>query len=75
LIESVFMALLATIFGVGFAFPLSFLGARNIMATGPIGLLIYGFTRGVFNIFRSIESILWALIFAIWVGWGRSPGP
>ncbi|MGQ9478272.1 MAG: phosphonate ABC transporter, permease protein PhnE [Candidatus Bipolaricaulia bacterium] len=74
LIESVFMALLATIFGMAFAFPLSFLGARNIMATGPIGLLIYGFTRGVFNIFRSIESILWALIFAIWVGWGPFAG-
>lgn len=74
LIESVFMALLATVFGVAFAFPLSFLGARNIMATGPIGLLIYGFTRGVFNIFRSIESILWALIFAIWVGWGPFAG-
>lgn len=74
LIESVFMALLATIFGMVFAFPLSFLGARNIMAGSSIGLFIYGFTRGVFNVFRSIESILWALIFAIWVGWGPFAG-
>jgi len=74
LIESVFMALLATIFGAGIAFFLSFFGARNIMAGNLPGLLIYGFMRGIFNIFRSIESILWALIFAVWVGWGPFAG-
>ncbi|MCR4404711.1 MAG: phosphonate ABC transporter, permease protein PhnE [Candidatus Acetothermia bacterium] len=74
LIESIFMALLATIFGAGIAFVLSFFGARNIMAGSLPGLIVYGLTRGVFNIFRSIESILWALIFAVWVGWGPFAG-
>ncbi|MFQ6090100.1 MAG: phosphonate ABC transporter, permease protein PhnE [Candidatus Bipolaricaulia bacterium] len=74
LIESVFMALLATVFGATIAFFLSFFGARNIMANNFPGLLIYGFMRGIFNVFRSIESILWALIFAVWVGWGPFAG-
>jgi len=74
LIETVFMALMATIFGVIFAFPLSFLGARNIMATGPIGWVVYTFMRGVFNVVRSIETIIWAVIFAVWVGFGPFAG-
>ncbi len=74
IIESVFMALLATVIGAFFAFPLSFLGARNIMGFSPLGWTIYGVTRGFFNVFRSIESILWAIIFAIWVGHGPFAG-
>lgn len=74
LIESVFMALLATVFGAALAFLLSFFGARNIMAGTPPGLIVYGLMRGIFNVFRSIESILWALIFAVWVGWGPFAG-
>jgi len=81
LIESVFMALLATVFGAAGAFVLSFFGARNIMC-GPhhtvlprqVGLVIFGLMRGFFNVFRSIESVLWALIFAVWVGWGPFAG-
>lgn len=74
IIESVFMALLATVIGALFAFPLSFLGARNIMGFSPLGWTIYTVTRGFFNIFRSIESILWGIIFAIWVGHGPFAG-
>jgi phosphonate transport system permease protein len=74
LVESLFMALLATVFGALIAFPLSFLGARNLTAKGPLGTLVYGVTRVVFNVFRSVESIFWAAIFAIWVGWGPFAG-
>jgi phosphonate transport system permease protein len=74
IIESVFMALLATVVGALIAFPLSFLGARNIMGFGPVGWGIYAFMRAFFNIFRSIESILWAIIFGIWVGFGPFAG-
>jgi len=74
LIESVFMALLATVFGAVIAFILSFFGARNIMTGSLPGMAVYGLMRGFFNIFRSIESILWALIFAVWVGWGPFAG-
>ncbi|MCX7750955.1 MAG: phosphonate ABC transporter, permease protein PhnE [Candidatus Bipolaricaulota bacterium] len=74
LVKSLFMALLATVLGAAIAFPLSFLGARNITATGPVGRLVYALTRGFFNVFRSIESIFWASIFAIWVGFGAFAG-
>lgn len=74
LVKSLFMALLATVLGAAFAFPLSFLGARNITASGPLGRVVYTATRGFFNVFRSIESIFWASIFAIWVGFGEFAG-
>jgi len=69
-VVTVFMALVATILGGVFAFPLSFLGARNVMGFSPAGWATYGLIRGFFNIFRSIETIIWASIFAIWVGYG-----
>ncbi|GAF68078.1 unnamed protein product, partial [marine sediment metagenome] len=74
LIETLFMALLATTFGALIAFPFSFLGARNIMQGSKIRMAIFWIVRSFFNAFRSIESILWAMIFAIWVGWGPFAG-
>lgn len=74
LIESIFIALLATLTGGIIAFPLSFLGARNIMGFSPLGWLVYVIMRAFFNIFRSIESILWAVVFAVWVGFGPFAG-
>ncbi|MBC7221477.1 phosphonate ABC transporter, permease protein PhnE [Candidatus Bipolaricaulota bacterium] len=74
LVQSLYMALLATIAGTAVAFPLSFLGARNIAARGPIGWLVYSLTRGFFNVFRAVESTYWAAIFAIWVGFGPFAG-
>lgn len=69
-VVTVFMALVATILGGVIAFPLSFLGARNVMGFSPAGWATYGVIRGFFNVFRSIETIIWASIFAIWVGYG-----
>jgi len=69
-VVTVFMALMATIFGAIVAFPISFLGARNVMGFSPAGWAAYGLVRGFFNFFRSIESMLWAVVFAVWVGWG-----
>jgi len=74
LVESLFMALLATVFGTLIAFPLSFLGARNVTAKGLLGTAVYFITRMFFNVFRSVESIFWAAIFAIWVGFGSFAG-
>jgi phosphonate ABC transporter permease subunit PhnE len=70
-VVTLFMALLATIMGAAVAFPLSFLGARNVMGFNPAGWLVYFVMRGFFNIFRSIDTMLWAVIFAVWVLWGR----
>ncbi len=74
IIETVFLALMATTLGGVVAIPLSFLGARNIMPRTPVGNAVYGLTRGFFNVMRSIDPIILATIFAIWVGFGPFAG-
>jgi phosphonate transport system permease protein len=74
LVQSLYMALLATVAGIIVAFPLSFAGARNIAARSSLGWLFYSLTRGFFNVFRAVESVFWASIFAIWVGFGPFAG-
>jgi len=71
-VVTVFMALMATILGAAIAFPLSFFGARNVMGFSPVGWAVYGIVRGFFNVFRSIETIIWGSIFAVWVGYGTT---
>jgi phosphonate transport system permease protein len=44
------------------------------MAGHPITLVIYNVVRMVFNIFRSIEPLIWAVIFITWVGLGPFAG-
>ena len=73
-LETIFMALLATAAGAIIAFPLSFLGARNIMGINPLGWLIFTVMRGFFNAVRSVEALLWGTIFAVWVGFGPFAG-
>lgn len=72
MIVTVFMAVLATLFAVLAAVPLSFVAARNLMQ-GPIGRPIYTVIRGAMSIARSIEPIVWAIIFLVWVTALRSP--
>lgn len=73
IIETIFMAFVATLLAIPFAFFLSFAAARNIM-NGKISFWIYLALRTVFNIARSIEAILWAIIFSVWVGIGPFAG-
>lgn len=73
IIETIFMAFMATALAVPLAFVLSFLSAKNIM-TGTWGFLIYLTMRTVFNVARSIEALLWAIIFSVWVGIGPFAG-
>jgi len=72
--ETLFMALMATTFACLIAFPASFLGARNIMGRGPIGTAVYYVARTMFNLMRSIEALVIAVMFAIWLGFGRCAG-
>ena len=71
MLETMFMAFFATVSGAIVAFPLSFLGARNIMGFNTLGWIIYSVMRTLFNALRSIESILMAVMFAVWVGFGN----
>ncbi|WP_117194384.1 phosphonate ABC transporter, permease protein PhnE [Rhizobium terrae] len=68
--ETVAMAFLGTLLGALVAFPLAFLGAKNIM---PFGWLRLSARRG-FDALRAVEQIVLALIFIRAFGLGPLPG-
>lgn len=72
-IETIFMAFMATTLAIPFAFVLSFLCAKNIMQ-GPVAYALYMFLRTALNLVRSIEALVWAIIFSVWVGIGPFAG-
>ncbi len=72
--ETVALAFLATILGMLFALPISFLAARNLMFHNSVTRVIYYVVRTSLNIVRSIETLMWAIIFAVWVGLGPFGG-
>lgn len=72
--ETIALAFLATVMGVVFAVPVSFLAARNLMGGNAVTRAIYNVVRAILNIIRSIETLLWAIIFAVWVGLGPFAG-
>ncbi|HLW46463.1 MAG TPA: phosphonate ABC transporter, permease protein PhnE [bacterium] len=74
MVETVFLALMGTTMGVVFAVPLSFLGARNLTGHLPAGGAVYALTRTLFNLTRSIEALVLAIIFTVWVGLGPFAG-
>jgi phosphonate transport system permease protein len=74
IIETVFMALLATTAGTVVAAPISFLAARNIMTGSWFGNAIYAIVRSILNITRSYDSLVLATVFALGVGFGPFAG-
>src|SRR3990170_732853 len=73
-LETIFLALMGTTIAVIVAIPLSFLGARNLMTRTPVGTVVYYAVRTVFNAVRSIEVLILAIIFVVWVGLGPFAG-
>ncbi len=73
IIETIFIAFLATFIAVPFAFFLSFVGAKNIM-THPVAFAAYMALRTFLNVVRSVEPLIWAIIFSVWVGIGPFAG-
>jgi len=74
MIETIFLGLMATLFGVVLAVPVSFTAARNLMGTSQITMVIYYISRTLLNIVRSIEPLIWAIIATVWVGLGPFAG-
>jgi len=74
MIETLFLALMATTMAVLVAAPLSFLGARNLMTRRLPGTAVYYMVRTVFNGLRSVEPLIMAILFAVWVGIGPFAG-
>ena len=68
--ETLAMAFLGTILGAIFAFPLAFMGAKTI---NRLNWLRLGFRRG-FDVIRSFETLILALIFIRAFGLGPLPG-
>jgi len=71
LIVTIFMAVMATLFATVIAAPLSFFAARNL-ARGLVRRIVYTILRGAMSIFRSIEPIVWAIVFLVWVTSGHA---
>lgn len=74
IVQTIYMAFLATAIAVPISFLLSFLCAKNIMDKSIFGMVIYTTLRIIMNIARSIEPLIWAIIFSVWVGIGPFAG-
>jgi phosphonate ABC transporter permease subunit PhnE len=71
---TIFQALLATTLGAILAVPFSFLAAKNLTGRSRLSAWLYYLTRGTFNILRSVEALLYVVIFVFWVGIGPFAG-
>jgi phosphonate transport system permease protein len=74
MIETIYIALLASALALPFAFGLGFLAAANVMGDSRGGRAVYVVVRVLLNLTRSIEPVLWAIIFSLWVGIGPFAG-
>jgi phosphonate transport system permease protein len=72
--ETVALAFMATVLGMIFALPISFMAARNLMWATPVTRGVYYVVRTMLNVVRSIETLMWAIVFAVWVGLGPFGG-
>jgi len=71
---TIFMALLSTTIATIVAAPLSFLAASNITRRGCVGTTVYYVTRSIFNLTRSYDPLVMAMVFGFWLGFGPFPG-
>jgi phosphonate transport system permease protein len=74
IIETIYIALLATLISIPPTLLLSFFTARNLMRDNKISFAAYYILRVVLNFVRSIEPLIWAIIFSVWVGIGPYAG-
>ncbi len=68
--QTLSIALLGTLLAAVFALPLGFLAARNVVANRVIHLV----TRRSMDAFRSIDALIWALVWVNVVGLGPFAG-
>jgi phosphonate transport system permease protein len=68
--QSVAMALLGTFFAAAIALPLGFVGARNVV----VNVLAHFSLRRVYDGFRGVDQLIWALAFVRAVGLGPLAG-
>jgi len=73
-IETIFLAFTATLISIPISFLICFLAAKNLMQSKVYHRFIYFIVRVVLNFTRSIEPLIWAIIFSVWVGIGPFAG-
>lgn len=74
MIETIFIAFMSTILSIPPAFITAFLSSRNLMQGSAFSMGVYNFFRFIFNFARSVEPLIWAIIFSVWVGIGPFAG-
>ncbi|MCD4750644.1 MAG: phosphonate ABC transporter, permease protein PhnE [Thermoanaerobaculales bacterium] len=74
LVQTIFLAFMATAFAIPVAFVLSFPSARNLTRGTWASRLLYMAARTGMNFVRAVEPLVWALIFISWVGIGPFAG-
>jgi phosphonate transport system permease protein len=74
MLVTIFQAMLATTLGAIIALPFSFLAAKNLTGRSQLSIWLYYLARGILNILRSIEALLYVVIFVFWVGIGPFAG-
>lgn len=67
LLQTIVMAFVGTLFACLLAFPLAFVAARNITRNRPLNWI----TKRFFDFTRSVDMLIWALVFVR----GFGPGP
>ena len=70
MLETVAMAFLGTLLASVVALPLGFMGARNVIPSRVFRFL----TRRVFDVFRGLDQLIWALVFVRAMGLGPIAG-
>ncbi len=74
MLVTIFQAMLATTIGAAIALPFSFLAAKNLTGRSRLLIWLYYVARAILNILRSIEALLYVVIFVFWVGIGPFAG-
>jgi phosphonate transport system permease protein len=74
MIVTIFLGIMGTAFAMVVAIPLSFLGARNIMAGNPITNIVYVVIRLLFTVIRSIDVLIVVIVMVIVFGLGNAAG-
>ncbi len=74
MIETIYIALIATLISIPPTLFISFFTARNLMRENKFTFAVYYVLRIILNFVRSIEPLIWAIIFSVWVGIGPFAG-
>jgi len=74
MIETIYIALVATLISIPPTLLISFFTARNLMKESKFSIAVYYILRIILNFVRSIEPLIWAIIFSVWVGIGPFAG-